>query len=347
MATIPPRLAACVLLLGISLGRDATAQQSPTVESAFVRESVEALASVVDREYFDIDIAARVAASLREQASRGRYDDAQTAAALAARLTQDLFAATRDKHLSVRVVQDGVPAPASAASDEARRRTAQAINFGVRQAEILAGNVGYLNLSTFYRPEEAREAIATAMNTLSDADALIVDMRENSGGSPGTVSLLASYLLDEPALPLFDIVDRSGKRETYATESTPLRGRDGKRKVYVLTSTRTFSAGEGFAFILQERRRAEVVGERTAGAANPGRSYPVNMRFEVIVPNGQVRTAATGRNWEGVGVTPDVAAPATSALRTAHVRAIRELMAQAPDPAALAVFARALNALGR
>jgi C-terminal processing protease CtpA/Prc len=245
------------------------------------------------------------------------------------------------------VVQDGAPAPASPAADDVRRRTGQAINFGVRPAEILAGNVGYLSLSTFYRPEEAREAIATAMDTLGDADALIVDMRDNSGGSPGAVALLASYLFDTPALPLFDIVDRTGKQDTYATESTPLRGRNGTRPVYVLTSTRTFSAGEGFAFILQERRRAEVVGERTAGAANPGRSYPVNARFEVIVPNGQVRTAVTGRNWEGAGVVPDVTAPAASALQTAHVRAIRELMARAPGPAALEVLVRSLDALDR
>jgi C-terminal processing protease CtpA/Prc len=72
------------------------------------------------------------------------------------------------------------------------------------------------------------------------------------------------------------------------------------------TSSRTFSASEGVAYLLQERHRAEVVGEVTAGAANPGRPYPVNDRFSASVPNGRVKSAIGRGNWEGSGVTPDV-----------------------------------------
>jgi C-terminal processing protease CtpA/Prc len=96
---------------------------------------------------------------------------------------------------------------------------------------------------------------------------------------------------------------------------------DGRRPIYVLTSAKTFSAGEGLAFLLQERRRAEVVGEVTAGAANPGRPYGVNDRFTVTVPNGRVRSAVHGGNWEGTGVTPDVKTGAAAALAVAHARA--------------------------
>jgi C-terminal processing protease CtpA/Prc len=96
--------------------------------------------------------------------------------------------------------------------------------------------------------------------------------------------------------------------------------------VYVLTSARTFSAGEGFAFLLQERARAEVIGERTAGAANPGRPYRVNPWFEVTVPNGQVRSAVSGGNWEGRGVKPDLEVAAPDALVAAHSRALKRLI---------------------
>jgi C-terminal processing protease CtpA/Prc len=100
--------------------------------------------------------------------------------------------------------------------------------------------------------------------------------------------------------------------------------------VYVLTAGQTYSAGEGLAFILQERHRAVIVGERTAGAANPGRPYPINDRLEVVDPNGRVRGAVTGRNWEGAGVTPDVVATAADALRTARILALRGLLSRAP-----------------
>jgi CubicO group peptidase (beta-lactamase class C family) len=95
----------------------------------------------------------------------------------------------------------------------------------------------------------------------------------------------------------------------------------------VLTSARTFSAGEGFAFLLQERRRAEVIGERTAGAANPGAPHRVQASFEVTVPTSRVRSAVSGRNWEGTGVTPDVPVAESEALTVALARAREHLSA--------------------
>ena len=173
-----------------------------------------------------------------------------------------------------------------------------------------------LNLSSFYRADEARAALAAAMRLLARADALIVDMPEN-GGAPDTVALLAAYLFDVPGKPLFQIVPRSGDSQLYTTPMQDVDPRDGARPVSV-TSARTFSAGEGFAFILQEEHRAVVVGEQTAGAANPGRAYPAGDDFEVTVPNGQVRTSTSQRNWEGTGVKPDVAVPAAQAQTKAH-----------------------------
>ena len=81
-----------------------------------------------------------------------------------------------------------------------------------------------------------------------------------------TVAFLIGYLFDDAPLPLFEIVSRNGNRMAYATPATGPRERDARRPVFVLTASRTFSAGEGFAFLLQERRRAEVIGERTASA---------------------------------------------------------------------------------
>ena len=149
-------------------------------------------------------------------------------------------------------------------------------------------------------------------------------MRANSGGSPGTVALFISYLLDAPDLPLFDILHRAPlPPDHYATEMTPPADRDAKRPVYVLTSANSFSAAEGLPFLLQERHRAEIVGEVTAGAANAGRPYRVNARFSVTIPNGRIRSAIGGGNWEGAGVTPDVRTTAADALKTAHARALR------------------------
>lgn len=96
--------------------------------------------------------------------------------------------------------------------------------------------------------------------------------------------------------------------------------------MFLLTSARTFSAGEGIAYLLQQRGRAEVIGGRTAGAANPGRAYRINARFEAVIPNARVVETVSGGNWEGSGVAPDVATAAADALKIAHIRAVKKLL---------------------
>ncbi len=134
--------------------------------------------------------------------------------------------------------------------------------------EILPGNVGYLGVSSFFGPVEAGDAIADAMHMLRNADALIVDMRDNSGGSPDTVALVASYFFDTPGVPLLDIVQRSGELH-YATQAG-ISDRNGTRPMYVLTSAQTWSGGEGLPFVLQERHRAEIIGETTSRGSERG-----------------------------------------------------------------------------
>ena len=70
-----------------------------------------------------------------------------------------------------------------------------------------------------------------------------------------------------------------------------------------------------------------------AGAANPGRPYPINAQFEVTIPNGKVVTAVTGGNWEGSGVKPDIVVSASAGRETAHRRALARLLSEtAPGP---------------
>lgn len=336
---------AVVMLLTLSSA--SAVQRARGLDPAVIRTAVESVVVVVEREYFDARVAARVAGSLRQNLAQGRYDSARDLKSLAEALTSDLFGATRDKHLVVQVSRDAAAAESAAAAEETRAVRGRRSNFGVQRVEILAGNVGYLNLTSFYRPDEARTALAAAMRLLSGADALILDMRQNGGGSPDTVTLLLGHLFEAPGLPLFEIVSRSGSRSLYATPDPAVTDRDGRRPVSVLTSKATFSAGEGVAFILQERRRAEIVGERTPGAANSGRPYPAGAGLEVTVPNGYVRSLISGTNWEGTGVTPDVAVAADDALRVAHVRCIRKLLETVENGAWRDTLERTLQSLER
>ena len=308
---------------------------SPQIDHKIIRETVEAVAAVIEAEYFDAVTAARTSDALNERLAQARYANARSLEHLAESLTRDLLQLTSDKHLAVAVTRDRPTEslPTQKSSDESREIVGRRDNFGVQRVEVLPGNIGYLNLTSLYRPDEAREAITAAFRLLQNSDAIILDLRNNGGGSPETAVLVLSYFFDKAGLPLFEIVSRSGSVRKYATNSSPLVNRYDECPLFVLTSERTFSGGEGLAFLLQERGRGRIIGETTAGAANPGRSYAATTRVEVTVPNGKVRTAVTGRNWEGSGVVPDIKVAAKDALRHAHIQALREMHSKAPTGA--------------
>jgi hypothetical protein len=121
-------------------------------------------------------------------------------------------------------------------------------------------------------------------------------------------------------VPVNRFVWRNPGTETFRTEEfpsspTPYWYRD--KPVYVLTSARTFSGGEAVAYDMQALKLATIVGETTGGGANPGGTAPLTPDFAMFVPGGRGENPTTGTNWEGVGVKPDVAAPAADALKVA------------------------------
>ncbi len=302
-------------------------------DAAFVRRTLEAVAASVETDYFDPAVGSKVASALREGCSRGRYDEVRDPKALAGMITGDIYTMAQDKHLSVMVRKEAPPQQStSVAVPDSREMAGKRSNYDFQTMEIMPGNIGYLRITGFYRPIEIRETLAAAMAFLSHADALIIDLRDHPGGSSPSVALFASYVIDVPDLPLFEIAPRPPKPPArYSTEPRHLPNSEGSRPTYLLTSSRTFSGGEAIAFLLQERRRAVVIGEVTGGGANqvpPPRL--VNSCFEVNIPNGQARSSLTGKNWEGIGVIPDVPVSATHALPVAHAMAIRVLLRTTP-----------------
>ena len=299
----------------------ATRAWAQALDATAIGTAVHAVAEVFEREYFDATLGKTVSEEIRRRLAAGHYAGTGAPAVLAKQLTADFFALTSDKHIVVTVVAPRTPSIASGGERRDVPTTA-----GFRRTEIIAGNIGVLDLAFFMRPVEHRDALAAAMQVLSPAAALIVDMRANGGGSPDTVALFISYLIEGTGQPLFEIVRRDGSKEIYRTPEEAPATRNARRPIYVLTSARTFSAGEGFAFLLQELKRAAVIGEVTAGAANPGRSYSAGELFEITVPNGRVQSSIGRANWEGRGVTPDIIVPAADAFRVAHLRAIDDLL---------------------
>ena len=201
-------------------------------------------------------------------------------------------------------------------------------NFGIRRAERLDGNVGYLDVRRIPIPANAGPAITAAMELVAGTYALILDLRHNGGGAPEGVLYWCSYLLDEEPIHLNDIyhADTGETRQFWTLPYLP-GTRYVDRPVYVLISGHTFSGGEEFCYNLQALGRAELIGETTGGGAHPTRPFPISGAVHIGIPFARSINPITGTNWQGTGVIPDVAVPEAEAFDVAYGKALRHVLA--------------------
>jgi C-terminal processing protease CtpA/Prc len=172
-----------------------------------------------------------------------------------------------------------------------------------------------------------------ALRFLSGSDAIIIDLRQNGGGEPEMVALITSMLFPKgQKVHLNDLVWRAGNKveQYWTTPDLDLPRITGE--VYVLTSSRTFSAAEEFTYNLKQLKRATQVGETTGGGANPGEGVILAPHFGVFLPTGHARNPITGDNWEGKGCVPEIAVSADQAFKTAYTKALESLLAREKDP---------------
>jgi retinol-binding protein 3 len=278
-------------------------------------------------------------ADLRKRQGNHEYEAIKSARKLAEMLTEHLQAISKDKHLRVFYSYDPIPEPAKDDGpkpgpghqdemEEAMREFGRSSNFGFEKVERLEGNVGYLELRMFMSPSIGGETAAAAMNLLAHTDALIIDLRKNGGGEPGMVALISSYLFGAEPVHLNDLYFRPGDSTQQFWTLPHVPGSRCERKpVYVLTSSRTFSAAEEFAYNLKNLKRATIVGETTGGGAHPGEVRRITEHFNMFVPSGRAINPITKTNWEGTGVTPDVPVAADRALPSAHLAALKTVVA--------------------
>jgi C-terminal processing protease CtpA/Prc len=241
--------------------------------------------------------------------------------------------------------------PGGQPSAEERRELAELgrkVNYGLERAERRAGNVGYLEIRSFnFDAAMVDSVLAAAMNFLANTDALILDVRRNGGGDPEMVAAVCSYLLPPKRLVNKFYWRPLDRWDEFRTRAVTGRHYGTTRPVYVLTSEKTFSGAEEFAYDIQTQHRGEVVGDTTGGGAHPGGIRRVTEQFGVWVPSGRAVNPVTGTNWEGVGVRPDVPVAAEDALRTAHLRALDRLLTGERNPERRRLLQRAMEEVRR
>jgi YD repeat-containing protein len=300
------------------------ATRAAPINGARRESTIQSVADVLRDIYVYPELGARMADTLLRNHEEGRYDDAAKAGKLADMLTEDALAVSNDRHIWVEaqnpLIQESTD-PVNRPVEELRRE-----NYDFRKVEVLEGNIGYIKFDMIHDEKEALDIAAAALATVAHCEALIFDIRDNIGGEWGTASLVLGYLL--PSGTVFGYMyDRDGRRveERSTPETIPGQPFDANVPVYVLTSNRTGSAAEGFAYTLKHLGRATIVGEVTVGMAHPSKEVVVNDYFRVSVPFLRSENVVTGTSFEGTGVVPQIEVAADRALEAAVEDASRRI----------------------
>ena len=196
--------------------------------------------------------------------------------------------------------------------------------FNMRKIEVLEGNIGYFKINQIPPLKLAKNALDAAMSFLSHCDALIIDLRGNTGGIGGFNPYWMSYFFEEEGKVLFE---RAMRDTSYAYHTQAVDGVKMLHKpLFLLTSNSTGSAAESISFSLKHHQRAKTVGEPSGGAAHSATQLPLTDGFTAIVAIGRLKHPLNDIDFEGIGVQPDIEVNQEEALKTAHVEALKTLL---------------------
>ena len=172
-----------------------------TLDAAEKQHVIQQAAADLQQYYFDRNVARETADALLAHEKNGDDDAATQGATFAELLSTQMRDASQDMHLVVEYSQNPLPSgppTQTAASQQLYRQAMLQQNCMFRQVELLPNRIGYLKLDFFPDTSVCGATAKAAMAKLNDADAIIFDLRDNTGGFPDMVALLASYLFDHP-----------------------------------------------------------------------------------------------------------------------------------------------------
>ena len=296
---------------------------------------IDSLSSALKRWYIYPDKAELISKTIKEKYKTGAYYKIQSRRELADILQTDIQKVHRDRHMRVMYSPGFEERLLTILPDSLQKKEMdmeltdqRAHNFYFVKTEMLNVDIGYVRWDVFVGfTEEAKPIYDAAFRFVSNARAVIIDMRYNGGGSPEMVNALLNYFFDKK-LPMNHIIDF--KRDTVKHYTNPsATAFKLNMPVYILTAKNTFSGAEDFTYALKYAKRAIIVGDTTGGGAHPTGRAPLGQGFVLNIPNARSYHEITGTNWEGTGVYPDVHVKSEQALEQAQLLIFKDMLMKA------------------
>lgn len=320
------------------------------IGSIDIPDTIKEIGKKLEQYYIFPAIAKKCSEYLQLQLKSGSYEKFSDLKSFADAVTNDLRKISKDKHmtfdlleeLSVKQIETEKVISYSTPDLAEKSYEYKSDHFKGFSYELKSGclkddpTIGYLDLRTMgicktgdddsievkKDGAERSAAFIKAVDNLKGTKSIIIDLRNNGGGTPNAVQLLCSLFMEE-GTHLDGIEWRKGDSYQVDTwdalpyEDLPKENRLLEKKVVILISPNTFSAAESCANSMRVAKGATIVGERSKGGANPGGYEPIGKYFDIRIPSGRAINPLQEGNWEGVGIIPDHEVSAKDALNMA------------------------------
>lgn len=167
--------------------------------------------------------------------------------------------------------------------------------------------IGYLQITTFSRP--THQEFLEALTILQNTDALVIDLRNNTGGLLSSALNISNMLVPRGRV-VVTIRDRDGREEIYRSRGSLMSSWLEDKPIVLLVNEGSASASEILAGALRDNDIAKIVGETTFGKATVQSVYELSNGGEIWLPSARYFTPS-GTDIHLKGIIPDITVEAT------------------------------------
>ena len=303
--------------------------QPPKIDSLVKTEVVSSICNSLTNNYVFPDKAKIMSDFLRQQNQNTTFSTITNPNQFANEIQKKLRSVNKDNHLRIeynpQLEKDilkflATKKGATAILDDDIKKDEKQ-NFYFKKVEILPSNIGYIEFTNFAVPNpSARKTINSVMQFIAHTDGLIIDLRNNFGGNGEMLGEILSYFF---ALRTFtgktyNRIENKWTDSYVENKREITNGLKLEMPLYILTSNRTFSAAESFAYTLQSLKKAVIIGNTSRGGSHATRSFSIGNGFVAFIPYLRGENVTTKTDWEGVGVVPDIKTEDNNCILTAQ-----------------------------
>ncbi|HKI53327.1 MAG TPA: S41 family peptidase [Anaerolineales bacterium] len=164
--------------------------------------------------------------------------------------------------------------------------------------------IGYIFIPSFF-DETIPPQIEGALQEFGQLDGLILDLRQNGGGSSTVAYPILSFFTDGR---LGEFISRTDSHPLIV-EADPIQNSQTVPLV-IMVSEGTVSFGEIFAGLMRDARGAKITGETSLGNVEVLHGYDFEDGSVIWIASETFDSDFSDDDWEATGIIPDLPAPA-------------------------------------